>query len=1011
MASGDAVLSADDYISLITSNRMNLLEFVKNHKCFMTHEDASIRSNAFELLASVITRLPSVYFSDLEAEEIGKYCSSVFLLQHNGSKPLLAALHYVVTHFSISLETLRNIIVSLLKKRIVISSLQLERSRIYAIILEYLNRSQAGSDESEIASDLLKSADGEVDPRCLIILFQICEVLAEKFELGPMNAELHEFVVSYFPVTFNASSHNPCGITCENLETSLNRCLTASDWLAEYTFGDVGKLLASSYGSKEKSSCAKLLSAALDRFSRKAILPHAGKLCRLLTPLILEPASAEVQNSEWFSVYNRLVKIVFRHECKLRTENEAWRVFAQFITDDLQTFYCHPEIGAHHGTHQMLLSAADQTAAGFWFLFTWATNKIFENFQMMESSREDYATLLLDWCRKLKGWGRTAIEDVEVVRMVKMFAMENLLASNEPALNDVGVAILVALAFSCFELIGESDVTTISMKLMHLLSSENLRHSSNCFDWYGLVATRCWPYFEKAVYPLLSEKFDTDLVELHAVPPMMAGCEEAMHFVLQLLTLRLQSATSEMECVIVLPALWRALKAMNFNCESGFRRFCRMILSFAVLNFDRPLLNGNGELKASTSLPDAYGKFLQDVFMAAPTNLSQWFLNEVIALAADREDTFFQSSLCLLLFVPVLCAATAADIVEHEKFLLTLWKMEPCRTQPTECKEWCRCSTLFSCLAHNVDNGPLLDQILDHWANRSEELFGQCQKCYANMGYLARALLLRNHPVGVSLLQNFFNHLRLMDGNAAIEALRLVYTLPSAAEKNECYRRLAPFHKERIAGYSVLLLRRLFQETKAHPNEELLRRACEVFALLWSYAPTTVPLTDFQFVLPMLTALRSCRQSVQNVAVQFFDSLLTTEGPLWDDEARLAEICEALLSCCSGNPNVLFCSCVFACLQLQIVERDASILGSQKALCSPSSRRSRQRMVYAGQANALRILQASFPKSSCYWILHSRCISQLQLGQRSLPSIVHVCADKSEKLPIVFLKSEGNVNL
>ncbi|KHJ44852.1 hypothetical protein D918_05106 [Trichuris suis] len=362
MASTELKLTADDYVSMITSNRINLLEFVEKLKSAMTNEDANVRSDAFELLEKTAR-----------------------------TRPLLAALHYL-------LELLKDIILSLLKKRIVISSLQLERSRVYAIILEYLNRSQKGSDESEIANELLKSADGEADPRCLILLFKIGEVLAEKFELGPVREDLFQFMEFYSPVTYKPPSYNPCGITRENLETSLNLCLTASDWLAEYVFGNICTYVNPSLGFKEKDDCLNLLNTALHRFSRQAIRPYGERILNFLVPLILWPTKREDGESEWFTVYNQLVEVMFFNDDGSLSED--WTKFLQFLT---------AELGSLRMTHQMLILAASRTANSFWFLLNWAADRIFESFQMAESNRRDYAEVLLDWCQKLKDQGTGAL--------------------------------------------------------------------------------------------------------------------------------------------------------------------------------------------------------------------------------------------------------------------------------------------------------------------------------------------------------------------------------------------------------------------------------------------------------------------------------------------------------------------------------------------------------------------------------------------------------------------------
>jgi DNA repair/transcription protein MET18/MMS19 len=74
---------------------------------------------------------------------------------------------------------------------------------------------------SFVNSYCTKIAEGEKDPRNLMIAFSLARVLGVEFDLGEYVEALFDVTFCYFPITFKPPPDDPYGISSEDLQVKL----------------------------------------------------------------------------------------------------------------------------------------------------------------------------------------------------------------------------------------------------------------------------------------------------------------------------------------------------------------------------------------------------------------------------------------------------------------------------------------------------------------------------------------------------------------------------------------------------------------------------------------------------------------------------------------------------------------------------------------------------------------------------------------------------------------------
>jgi DNA repair/transcription protein MET18/MMS19 len=74
---------------------------------------------------------------------------------------------------------------------------------------------------SDFLSGYIRLADGEKDPRNLMVAFAIARVIGIEFDIATHAEALFDIVFCYFPISFRPPPDDPYGITADDLRKTL----------------------------------------------------------------------------------------------------------------------------------------------------------------------------------------------------------------------------------------------------------------------------------------------------------------------------------------------------------------------------------------------------------------------------------------------------------------------------------------------------------------------------------------------------------------------------------------------------------------------------------------------------------------------------------------------------------------------------------------------------------------------------------------------------------------------
>ncbi|KAG6869217.1 hypothetical protein C0993_009080 [Termitomyces sp. T159_Od127] len=325
----DMTLRFDQEIIEISENKLTLLDVVKALGEFLTSEEDTIRTKGVDLLSLILNRCP--------AEKLNRQSVRVLTTFYCGKLddtetiiPALNGLRTLTSHPSCSSDDATSIVQAIfvhVKMRVLVHSV---RFQVFSIIdnLMARNRDALKNMGKAFLSGYASLAEGEKDPRNLLVAFAIARVILIEFDIAEHIESLFNITYCYFPITFRPPPNDPYGITTDDLRKALRGCLSATP-----SFGSLAipvfleKLTAGSPATKRDtlqtmSICFPVYGSALARTSARKLWnslkleagllhfsarfgPHFEQIFQPTDPLTEEEALKTTQ---------ALVATIYQHE-------------------------------------------------------------------------------------------------------------------------------------------------------------------------------------------------------------------------------------------------------------------------------------------------------------------------------------------------------------------------------------------------------------------------------------------------------------------------------------------------------------------------------------------------------------------------------------------------------------------------------------------------------------------------------------------------------------------------
>ncbi|KAL8671624.1 MAG: hypothetical protein Q9168_003875 [Polycauliona sp. 1 TL-2023] len=263
-----AQLVAEETAHSLESKTKSLIDVVQSLGEYINDEDASIRSKAVTYLAQVIGALPSTTLSRQQVQVLCQFlCDRI---EDGGAVGGLRKLQglgrfnkeMAIMTFRALIEHFQDLMIRPHSQRLQILELLNELMLNHRVALRSL-----GDDAIVGITDLVS---GEKDPRSLMIIFSILQVIMVEWDIAAKAETLFDSAFCYFPITFRPPPDDPYRITAQDLKNRLRGCIAASSHFAPFAFPQLLEKLDST-SPNVKKDVLQTLTACATSYSLAAI--------------------------------------------------------------------------------------------------------------------------------------------------------------------------------------------------------------------------------------------------------------------------------------------------------------------------------------------------------------------------------------------------------------------------------------------------------------------------------------------------------------------------------------------------------------------------------------------------------------------------------------------------------------------------------------------------------------------------------------------------------------------
>ncbi|KAL4245852.1 MMS19 nucleotide excision repair protein [Abortiporus biennis] len=273
----------------------SLLSVVKALGEFLTSEEDEPRTKGVEFLSLVLGRFPP--------EKLSRQSVRVLVTFFRGKLedtetivPALEGLATLVTLPNFASSDAIDIIQSLFKHVKMRALVQSVRFTVFTIVdgLIAKHRDALKGLGKDFLTGYIALAEGEKDPRNLLLAFAIARVLLIEFDVTDHVEDLFNITFCYFPITFRPPPDDPYRITTEDLKSTLRGCLNATP-----LFGPLAiplfleKLTAGTPNTKKDT--LQTLDECLPIYGASVARANARKLWNTLKLEIFQPTNSDIE--------------------------------------------------------------------------------------------------------------------------------------------------------------------------------------------------------------------------------------------------------------------------------------------------------------------------------------------------------------------------------------------------------------------------------------------------------------------------------------------------------------------------------------------------------------------------------------------------------------------------------------------------------------------------------------------------------------------------------------------
>ncbi|XP_059180991.1 MMS19 nucleotide excision repair protein homolog isoform X2 [Centropristis striata] len=334
---------ATDTATGVKDGKFTVLQLVEALGVSLTSSQPHTRARGVQLLSEVLKESFGL-LTEREVEVLIAFYENRLKDHYVVTPPVLQGLRALTKCSVLPPGSAVSMLRSLFQDVHVQSLMLTERSCVYNMLINLMS-----SREDELKGlgpdfvfGFVQSMDGERDPRNLLLSFQIARsIVLRGYDLGKFSEELFEVTSCYFPIDFSPPPNDPHGITREELIQMLRDVLTGTPSFAEFLLPLIIEKLDSDVLSAKLDSL-QTLTAAVSQYEHKDLAEFLEGLWASIRREVFQTSSEKIESAG-------LAALTAITSCLSRSvlhsdSDDSLSTFLQLVLKDCKHHLCEPDL-------------------------------------------------------------------------------------------------------------------------------------------------------------------------------------------------------------------------------------------------------------------------------------------------------------------------------------------------------------------------------------------------------------------------------------------------------------------------------------------------------------------------------------------------------------------------------------------------------------------------------------------------------------------------------------------
>uniref|UniRef100_A0A671TTT0 MMS19 nucleotide excision repair protein n=1 Tax=Sparus aurata TaxID=8175 RepID=A0A671TTT0_SPAAU len=706
----------------------------------------------------------------------------------------------------------------------------------------------------------VQSMDGERDPRNLLLAFQIAKSIVHRgYDLGKFTEELFEVTSCYFPIDFSPPPNDPHGITREELILTLRDVLAGTPQFAEFLLPLIIEKLDSDVQSAKLDSL-QTLTACVSQYEHKDLAEFLEGLWASLRREVFQTSSEKIE-SAGLAALTALTSCLSRSVLNSDSEDSLC-IFLDLVLKDCKHHLCEPDLKLVWPSAKLLQAAC--SASNRASVVKYEPESVFGAFRsslcsiVFSAVTETNASLQITASSVLTSLAQQTGE--MICGTHSRFRFGQKFSSD--------------CAGALAELHPAAFITKLIPRLKKEMFSDNNREASEQQSHHAL-RQRC-------------------LSALAAVSIQPSVVQESTPVLLEVLSSAHTGSVgfSVEEVVLTCSSLQRIAEQVQDTEETG-RCFHDIIIPRLLsLALQAGLQGDHLDIVTNLHKNFSYYLYLTAYILYLKSVLSEnvFLLIHIMFPQKQKGDSWSQSQMVCLLMGCVCSLPRSVEVPQMDQLLLQLEELSCTCSHPPSYTSAAKC---FAGLVNKRAPGDSLDSLIQSTMKRvysvlDSESSSVRTQAFTLMIWVARALLLRYHPLCTALIDKLFSLLDDADlGPMAADGFSLLMSDSSDVLNRSCHADVRIMYRQRFFSENSAKLVQGFNAAPQEKKPNYLKALSNIVNKL----PKQVQVTELPALLSLLLEALSCPdQGVQ------LSTLSCLEPVLIDPPAALIQQLEALVN-------------------------------------------------------------------------------------------------------------------